>query len=417
MEKKKYSLKINRWFGAATAFVVIAAIVIVASCGRGSGYRADGGLPPCEITAPLDSIFNPIFYDDDAPGAIVTVMRDDTVRYIHSYGLARLDTAERVTDSTLFNVASVSKLFSAVALLKLCEEGRIILDDSLSKYFPEFAGAFFNDINIRHILTHSSGLPELRPVGKAAWERYSDNHATVFGAGRDYSLYGTEKEHMQIFQRLDTISFKPGTHYQRNGPAFILVAPLVERVTGDKFEKWMERNVFEPAGLKETFFYEAGKYRPRLAHGYTPATPAITRHGSFVSKDGRWAEYDYGEADYFLTMADRGVYSSARDVMKFANALYSGKLISDASLKLLRTPYIQTDIENACFGLGLALRQDDGQPQKCYHVNANGGFAVVSGAWPDRKVLYSIISNRNDWDQRAVMAAVDSILIAKGWLK
>ncbi len=414
MEKQRYKTNLRKSFYVVAGLVGLAAIIVQA-CRHNDNYRADHGVPPCEITAPLDSLFGGMF-DAGAPGAIITVMRGDTIVYNHAFGLARLDSAERITDSTLFNLASASKLFSAVALLKLCEDGKISLDDSLSKYFPEFAGDFFNDINIRHILTHSSGLPDLRPVGHDAWAKYSDNHYTVFGTGKDYRLYGTENEHMQTFQRLDTIAFVPGTHYQRNDPAYILVAPLIERVTGEKFDDWMSENIFKPAGLKETFYYAPGERRPRLAHGYALATPHTKSSGSFISEDGRWTEFDYGEADYFLTKADRGACSSAREVMQFKRALYSGKLIDTASLRDMKRPYVVTDVPHVCFGLGTALRLDEGMPVKSYHMNNNGGFSAIEGSWPDCGLHYVVLSSRNDWDQREVMAAIDSVLIAKGWV-
>ena len=119
-------------------YATIAALSITAACNKtNNDYCADHGIPACEYTSKLDSLFTPLFPDNE-PGAIVTVMRNDTIIYNHAFGLASLETSHPITDSTLFNMASASKIFCAAALLRLSEQGAISLDDPLSKYFPEF---------------------------------------------------------------------------------------------------------------------------------------------------------------------------------------------------------------------------------------------------------------------------------------
>ena len=117
-------------------YATIAALSITAACNKtNNDYCADHGIPACEYTSKLDSLFTPMFPDNE-PGAIVTVMRNDTIIYNHAFGLASLETSHPITDSTLFNMASASKIFCAAALLRLSEQGAISLDDPLSKYFP-----------------------------------------------------------------------------------------------------------------------------------------------------------------------------------------------------------------------------------------------------------------------------------------
>lgn len=389
--------------------VITAASAVAVGCNKFTdNYRADHGLPPCEYTASLDSLFAPLFPDNE-PGAIVTVMRNDTIIYDHAFGLARLDSADYITDSTLFNLASASKSFCAAAILKLCEQGAISLDDSLSKYFPEFNNELFDRIQIRNILTHSSGLPDLRPSDPQEWSKYAKSHETVFSDGPDYRLYGSEKEHMQIFRDLDANDYTPSTEYQRTDPAFILVVPLIERVTGRDFDTWMADNIFAPAGMTDTYYYNPGCTLPRMAHGYRH-TNGNTHAGIFRSPDGRWEEYDYGEADYFLTKADRGAYSSARDFMRWIRALYSGKIVSQQSLDSINTPYISTELlPNVNYGFANAIETTPGKPMKIYHLNTNGGFAITEATFPERKLSYIIFATRTDWDQRSVFYKLDSI--------
>lgn len=404
-----------------TAGVIVAALLCLAllpsliSCKPEiDSYHAHHGIPACEITAPFDSLFTSIFKENE-PGAIIIVLRGDTVVYDRAIGLARLDSVCKISDSTIFNLASASKLFTSVALLKLAEENMLSIDDTLSKYFPELHNDFFGKITIRHILNHSSGLPDLRPRNISEWDKYIATHNTVFGDDPAYRLYGREKEHMQVFQNLEAVEFEPGTHYQRQDPSYILVAPLIERVTGTDFDQWMADNMFKPYGIDDIFYFNPDIRFPRTAHGYQPAQ-AEKKAMTFRSEDGRWDEADYNEVDFFLSKADRGAYASAKSFMKWTRALAKQKIISDSSMKIMNTPAIPTDIPNVSFGLGNAICNDGKLPVKAYHMNNNGGFRAIEAYWPERDLHYAIFSNRNDWNERAVLAAVDTILHRKGWI-
>ncbi len=361
----------------------------------------------------LDSLFMTIFPNDE-PGGVVMVMQNDSIIYNRSFGLADLEKEVPITDSTLFNIASASKLFSGAALIKLAEQGKISLDDSLSKYFPEFYGDFFKHITIRNILTQSSGLPDLRPRNGSEWNKYLLSHTSVFLYGKDYTLYGKEDEHMKVFQNLEFTEFAPGTHYQRHDPAFILVAPLVERVTGTDFDTWMAENIFKPSEMNEAYYYSGEEKLEPMAHGYIEADPN-SKPKTYRSDNGKWDEFDFGEAPFFLTKADRGLYTSARDFMRWKSALYSQKILTDSSIASMQVEYIPTDIPGVGYGLGLGVYNKPGMPTKRYHLSSNGGFSVLACTWPAVNLHYLVFSNRIDWDRRAVNKAVDSILVDKGF--
>lgn len=387
---------------AHTCAILIIGITLLLT-GSCSGNRKQNYMADSRLTSAVDSIFEPLFHDGE-PGAVVMIMSDDNIIYNRSFGIADRGLGDAITDSTLFNITSSSKLFTSVALLKLCEEGKISLDDPLDKYFPEFSGNFFKEITIKHIVTHSSGLPDLRPRNTSEWDKYLSNHSSAFLSGKDYSLYGDDDEHMKIFQHLEYTEFEPGTKYQRNDPAYIIVAPLIERVTETDFDTWMKRNIFVPAGMKEVFYYTPGFDMPEIAHAYR-------------RDNGRWNEYDFGEAPFFLTKADRGVYTTARDFMHWKKSLYDCKIISDSSLNLMGRSYIATEIPMASFGLGVGVFMKPNEPLQIYQSNENGGFSAVTVTWPAKKLHYLVFSNRADWNRRAIMSSMDSIFKANGYLE
>ena len=384
------------------------------ACADKDTYRADHGVAPCEITAGLDSIFSGLIADNE-PGAIVTVMRGDSIVYNHAYGLARLDTMERVTDSTVFNVSSSSKTVTAVAIMQLVERGLLSLDDSLSKFFPEFPARFFDKIKIRHVLNHTSGLPDLRPRTRAEWKEYLRKHHSVFGYESDYRLYGSEQEFMQSFTELDTVVSEPGTQYDPRDISYVLIAPLVERVTAMSFPQWVRRNIFDVVDMDESFYYTPGLRVSRLAHGYRAADHTEPA-GGFISADGRWEEFDYQEANYFLTKADRGLCTSSRDFLKFKHALARGMFISEESLNEILQPTVMTTLEKTYYGVGAPVVMDSTRAVKTYHLNNNGGFTTIEAWWPDDDVQYVIFMARNDLPRYDIMVATDSVLQAAGWI-
>ena len=350
------------------------------------------------LAAGLDSLFSSLFPATE-PGAAVLVARGDSILYEGCFGLARLDTLQPITPHTLFNICSVSKQFSAVALALLAQEGLISLDDPVQKFFPRFRAPFFRRITLRHLLSHTSGLPDARPRTPQQWQRYTALYPTRFSQVDDFRLYCEEDESCRFFEQLDFLAFEPGTHYEYQNPTYQLVLMIVEQVTGEKFDDWMRSHLFLPAGMEETTYFEPQKYIPRMAHGYERDTL------------GRWQECDYGEASFFGTKADGGIYTTPREFLRWDAALYHGHLISDSLRRELHTPRIATDIPHTAYGYGWFIEQRPDRPLKIYHTGDNGGFYIFEGRFPSLDLFYLVFANRADWSREAVAESVDSLLL------
>ena len=235
--------------------------------------------PACtgkSVTAELDTLFAEKF-PDDGPGAEVVVVRGGHIVYEHGFGLADLETRAPITDTTMFNICSVSKQFSAVALLKLAEEGKLSLDDSVAKYFPQFKAPFYRDITLRHLLSHTSGIPDARPRTDEQWARYRAENDSRFDCVRDFKLFCDESESCRYLEKLDTLNFEPGTGYEYMNPTFQLVLMIVEQVTGEDFDTWMHDHIFVPAGMPGTVYFEPGRDIPAMAHGYSRGSAPSSR--------------------------------------------------------------------------------------------------------------------------------------------
>lgn len=402
--------------------IICKTLIVAAVCGTfmagitgpACSKANDSSLPACEITKDLDDLFTPMFPENE-PGALVMVMHNDSIVYDRGFGIANFETGAAVTDSTLFNVCSITKQFSAIAILKLAEQGLLSIDDPITKFFPDLTNPIYNGITLRHLLSHSSGLPDIRPRTEADWQKYPAAHNSRFGRVKDYRLYSNESETMMMFSVLDSLAFEPGTAYEYQNPTYQLIYYIVNSVTGRNYAKWMTDNILRPAGMYKSFFFKPNRNYRNIAHGYCladSATDSQTRR----SYDGRWAECDYGETNFFVTQADGGLYTSGREFMNWKLTFYNDSIISADSRYEAVTPVIDTDEPYTSYGLGFFIERRPDRPRKIYHTGDNGGFFIFEGTFPEERISYLIFATRADWDRLATAAKVDSILETHGWI-
>ena len=399
----------------------LCAVMTLLSCspkGERNNYAA--------FTASLDSLFSRKFPAGE-PGAYVLVTLHDSIIYDRGFGMATLpghvvEQGEPITDETMFNICSVSKQFSAVALLKLEEQGLISLQDPVNKYFPEFKADFFKEITLAQLLSHTSGLPDSRPRTPEEWAVYTSKNKTEFSRVEDFKRFCGVEESVRYLEQLDSLAFEPGTQYEYQNPTFQLAELLVERVTHQDFDAWMQEHIFFPAGMTNTLYYEPEKEIPNLAHGYEPVgfttlngdrVPLDNPFGYWRSQDGKWQENDYGEASFFGTKADGGIYTTPLDFVKWDRALYHDKVMNALSREKAHTSRILTDIPETSYGYGFFVEERKDRPKKIYHTGDNGGFLIFEGRFPDLDVFYLIFANRPDWEREATVEKVDNIILNK----
>lgn len=367
-----------------------------------------------EIAAPFDSLFRSMFPPGE-PGAIVGVYRAGEPVYVRGFGKARLDTGAPYTDSTSTNICSATKSFTTTAILKLVNDGKLSLDQTVSEFFPRFTSPIFDKITVRHILTHTTGLPDNRPRNPDQWNNYLKRHDSKFAISDDYMLYGRESEMIKYLESVETLESEPGTVYRYQDPPFMLLSTVISKASGMKFEEYMTDSIFTPAGLTETRFFNPDTYIPNEAHGYAPAD-GLSDEDQFVSSDGKWEEFDYGEAAFFPTRADRGIYTTARDYFKWLQALYGGSIIDNASIAERYNWHVSTQLPNIGYGLGVFLESAPDLPFKAFHTSYNGGFSIYQSYFADRKIFVFVFSNRPDWDRYATGKKIDEILLRLGWI-
>ena len=341
-----------------------------------------------EMTKRIDEVFGAVYNNPKEPGAAVLIMQGCDTIYSRCFGVADMVTKAPVTFESNFCIASVSKQFSAVALMQLAEQGLLSLNDPLSKFFPEFQAPFFNDITLHHIMSHTSGIPDARPRND-----------------RNFVLYSTDVNSVQYMRTLDHLNFQPGTQYEYINPTFQLIYQIVERASGIPFEAYMHENVFGKAGMQTCRYFEPDRDIAHLAHGYER------------DDKGRWQEYDYGEESFFATKADGALYCSINDFVKWERALRDNTVWTASSKRLAYNPWIQipADAEygyqpHTGYGYGFFVQDMPNQPTHVYHLGDNGGFTIYAGKIPERDLIFLFFSTRPDIDRLAMVNNVYRIL-------
>ena len=379
-------MKTSKIINFATLLFLIMTII---SCGQKKEKQST-------FNNKVDSLFSSIYSDNNEPGAAVLIMKGDSVIFEKCYGIADMETKAPITPETNFCIASVSKQFSAVAILQLAEQNLLSMDDNLKKFFPEYKADFYNDITLHHIFNHTSGIPDARPR-----------------TDKNFMLYCNEIESCQYLVDLDKLNFEPGTQYEYINPTFQLVYHIIPRVTGIDFDTYMKQHIFDIAGMTNSVYFEAERQIPNMAHGYV-----------FDKEKNSYVEEDYGEANFFGTKADGGLYTSIRDFAKWEKALRENKIMSEESKELAYSSKIEINEDanygynkNTGYGYGWFIQQNPGESKCVYHLGDNGGFTIYAGKIPEKDIVLLFFSNRDDIDRIATADNIYEMMKEENWFE
>jgi CubicO group peptidase (beta-lactamase class C family) len=291
-------------------------------------------------------------------GSILVAKEGEPV-YEYYTGISNPLTRDSITAETPLQIASTSKTLTAAAILQLVQDGKLQLSDSANKFFPDLP---YPGITVKTLLNHRSGLPNYM-----------------------YFLEGGLWDKKQFLTNADVVNkmielappraFKPDTRFQYCNTNYVLLALIVEQLSGLSYPEYMQQNVFEPLGMTNTFVY-------------TP-TDTLVHSISFNAGGGIWAQ-DYTDGPY----GDKNIYSTPRDLLKWDQALYSGDFIAQALLDSAFTPYSNEKPGQHNYGLGFRLLMLEGGKKVIYHNGRWHGFNAAFSRLPDEHVTIIILGNR-----------------------
>ncbi len=301
-------------------------------------------------------------FKPDEPGAAVIVVKDGKVIFRKGYGLANLELGVKIEPDMIFRIGSITKQFTAIAILMLAEQGKLSLEDEIIKFLPDYPTQGHR-ITIEHLLTHTSGiksytgLPEWRPQ----WRK-------------DVSI----KELIDVFKD-KPMEFAPGEKWNYNNSAYVLLGAIIEKISGQSYAEFLEKNIFAPLGMKSTFYDDTARVIARRAAGYSKG------------KDG------YVNCDY-LSMtwphAAGALVSTVDDLALWDAALYTEKLVKSVSLKRAWTPYTLKSGKPTKYGYGWGMLSLAGR-RAIEHGGGINGFTCDAVRLPDDRVYVAILTNRD----------------------
>lgn len=304
-------------------------------------------------------------YLGEVPGASVLVVLDGQVMLRRCYGLADVEAGVPVSPRSNYRLASVTKQFTAAAILLLAEDGRLSLDDPLKRWLPSLPAAA-DAVTLRQLLAHTSGLID-----------YEDHVPSGFqGQLHDIDV-------LRILERLDRTYFNPGHGYRYSNSGYALLALVTGEASGVDFPDFLAQRIFRPLGMHAS-----------VAHRADLDTVAHRAYGYSRSEDvpgaGRWIRTDQDRTS--ATLGDGGIYSSIDDLAKWDAALYDDRLLRPGSRALMFSPATATDEPDVPgYGFGWRLNGDS-----VWHSGESIGFRNVIVRWPASRLTVVVLSNRND---------------------
>jgi CubicO group peptidase (beta-lactamase class C family) len=332
------------------SFFLIAALLAMTS-----SLRAD-------VASRMETLFQ-LYNQVNAPGGSAMIIHNGKTIYSKGFGLGDLQTKSPCTTNTNFRLASVSKQFTAVAVLMLAERGKLHLNERLSHFFPEFP-ACGRDITVRHLLTHTSGLAD-----------YED----LIPPGT--SLPVLDQDVLRLLMAQEKTLFPPGAQFRYSNSGYALLALIVEVRSGQTFAGFLRENIFQPLKMSHSLAYEQGiSTIANRAFGHTMETNGWMRNDQSLTRS---------------VLGDGGIYSSTTDLAKWDAALYKSKLLKESSLHAAFTAHTPTDKPGRSYGFGWYVSEYRGLKQ-IWHGGESRGFRNRLVRFPEKRLTVIILSNRAD---------------------
>ena len=311
-------------------------------------------------TDPIDAWVESYMADNQVPGLALAVIEGGRIVKAQGYGLANLEHHVPVTPSTVFQSASVGKQFTAAGILLLVQDGKLALDDPISKYLRG-APKEWSKITVRHLLTHTSGIADY------------DQDPPWLDLQHDYS----EDELLRVISRHPLLR-QPGEEWIYSNPGYTLLGMIIRAVAGEHWGEFLRRRVFEPLKMETTRVISEEDIVPNRAAGYRLVEDQL--------KNQEWV------APSLNTVAEGSLYFTILDLAKWDAALYGEDLLGKASKEQMWSPVRLNDGSTASHGFGWFLQDEPGR-RAMESDGAWQGFRSYIGRFPDAALTVIVLAN------------------------
>lgn len=326
----------------------------------------------------IDAIFEEA-YPPGKPGATVLIAKDDKVLYRKAFGMANLELNVPMKPENVLELASITKQFTAVAILMLMEQGKLKLDDPLSKHIADYPKG--SEVTIHHLLNHTSGI-----------KSYTDMPGFMTQARVDM----TPTELIDVFKN-EPMDFEPGEAYAYNNSAYILLGHIIEEVSGMSYEDFIQKNIFDKLGMKHSTYGSKSKVIANRASGYQPSGES------------------YKNAEYLsmtLPYAAGSLMSTVDDMFLWHKAIHNNTLISEKSKQLAFTNNTLNNGKPINYGYGWGVNEISGVPS-IEHTGGIFGFTTSGIYVPDENIYAIVLTNDNSKGPEPYNLKATAIVLGK----
>ena len=340
------------------AVSIVLAIAGLTGCGGGGGGSTSAPPPPQSMSlgSLVDSLANSAMKQQGIPGMTVALAKNGSVLYAQAYGDSDIATQSATQTSTIFEIGSITKQFTAALIMKLQEQGELRVDDSIQAYLPEYK--FPSAITLRMLLNHTSGL-----------ENY-----TTFAQYPGWATNGVSEQTILSAVSQAPLLFPPGTQWSYSNSNYFALGAIIEKLTGQSYAANLEQYIFQPLGLTNTYFSLPPPAQSALGYTLngTSLIPALVCDRSAAFSAG-------------------ALSSNVSDLIAWDNALINGKVVSPASFTAMTT----SDgfaVLGGTYGFGLFLRTFDNHPT-IWHGGLINGFAAETDVFLDTGFTVVVLTN------------------------
>jgi len=319
-------------------------------------------VPDEPLSATVDEFVNAELRAQHIPGVALAVVRDGKIVKAAGYGMANVELSVPTKPESIFQTGSVGKQFTATAVMMLVEEGKVGLDDKVSRYFPDSPPAW-KDITVRHLLTHTSGISDYT----------EEKTGGVINLRADY----TEEELVKKIAALP-LDFQPGEKWSYSNSGFLLLGVLIHHVTGEFYGDFLQHRVFQPLQMASTRIISEADIVPNRCAGY--------RLHKGELKNQEWVSPSLN------TTADGALYTNILDLAKWDAALYTEKLLKKSSFDQIWTPVKLNSGKTYPYGFGWSIADVNGH-RLFHHGGAWQGFTMHISRYVDDQLTIIVMTN------------------------
>jgi CubicO group peptidase (beta-lactamase class C family) len=327
------------------------------------------------LTALVDKIYSSKYRAND-PGCVVLIARGGKVIYRKAFGMANLELKVAMAPENVFRIASLTKQFTAVAILQLHERGLLNIDDDIKKYIPDFPSA--DKITIANLASHTSGIQNIYEaiVPKGITQKSS-----------------TPAELVEVIKSFPS-DFKPGTSYHYSNSGYMLLGYIIEKVSGKSYEQYITDNIFKPLKMDHAYYDHLATVVPGRVSGYSLSAAGFT-NASFL--------------DQSFPYAAGALMMSVDDMYKWNKGLYAYTIIKKETLEKAFTPFTLTDGHKSTYSFGWGISSFMGSPSR-QHSGGIEGFSTFAMYLPQEDVFAVAFSNleRTDVTGPTLLAAASA---------